>query len=74
MRNRIVIPKDEFLNALSHHKIINSVPIWELEFHLWDKFGVGELKVGLDFSKLSKVEKEKALGDGGKVEKEKKWR
>jgi len=61
MGNKMVSPKAEFLNALSHHKILNSVPIWELEFHLWDKFGLGELKVGVEFSKLTKAEKEKAL-------------
>ncbi len=54
-------PKEEFLNALNHKKILNSVPIWELEFHLWQKLGVGDLFVGNDFLKLTSAEKEKAL-------------
>ena len=61
MNTRIISPKEEFLNALDHRKIINSVPIWELEFHLWEKFGLGKFWLGVDFLNLSKAEKEKAL-------------
>lgn len=54
-------PKDEFINALRHNKIKESVPLWELEFHLWDKFNLGKFTIGTEFANLSEKKKEYAL-------------
>lgn len=39
----------------------SSVPIWELEFHLWDKFSNHHLFLGREFEKLTTKEQDKAL-------------
>lgn len=53
--------KQSFIDALQHRPDICPVPVWELEFHLWDKFGQGRFVVGTDFMRLTSAEKEKAL-------------
>ena len=37
------------------------VPIWELEFHLWNKFSMHHLTVGREFERLSPKQQDKAL-------------
>ena len=53
--------KHSFLNALDLRNNDKFPPIWELEFHLWDKFGQGKFIAGSSFQKLSKVQKEYAM-------------
>ncbi|MEF9923979.1 MAG: hypothetical protein RR854_05320 [Muribaculaceae bacterium] len=49
--------KQSFLQALDLRNQNINTPIWELEFHLWDKFGKGKFTIGTDFEKLSSTEK-----------------
>lgn len=53
--------KDLFLDALDKKNRSGIFPIWELEFHLWEKFGKGRFCVGVDFEQLSRAQKERAL-------------
>ncbi|MDD2961933.1 MAG: uroporphyrinogen decarboxylase family protein [Muribaculaceae bacterium] len=50
--------KIDFLKALECHNYSKCPPIWELEFHLWNKFGVGKFVVGTDFMKLTDKQKD----------------
>jgi uroporphyrinogen decarboxylase len=43
------------------------VPIWELEFHLWDKFSGRHVVVGREFEKLTAKEQEKALHSNAEI-------
>ena len=52
--------KSDFLNALEGRPHKN-IPLWELEFHLWDQFSRERFFCGMDFFHLSKKEQEKAL-------------
>jgi uroporphyrinogen decarboxylase len=40
---------------------VSAVPVWELEFHLWDKFSNHRLFLGREFEKLTTREQHKAL-------------
>jgi uroporphyrinogen decarboxylase len=51
---------NNFLAALSC-KQHDTIPLWELEFHLWGKFSDKPFFCGIDFEKLAKKEKEKAI-------------
>lgn len=53
--------KSLFLDALDKKNRSGMPPLWELEFHLWGKFGKGRFCVGFDFEKLSHAQKERAL-------------
>lgn len=53
--------KTVFFDALDKKNQSGNIPVWELEFHLWKKFGKGNFCVGVDFEKLSKAQKEYAL-------------
>lgn len=53
--------KHSFINALDLKNNDRYPPIWELEFHLWDKFGKGNFIAGSNFQKLSKAQKEHAV-------------
>lgn len=44
-----------------------AVPIWELEFHLWDKFSGRHLILGREFESLPAVEQEEALHANAKI-------
>ncbi len=60
-------PKEEFENALECKTQANSIPLWELEFHLWDKFSGKSFYAGEDFVKLSAAEKESALHTNAEI-------
>ncbi len=53
--------KAVFFDALDKRNQSGIFPLWELEFHLWGKFGKGHFCVGVDFEKLSRAQKERAL-------------
>lgn len=55
--------KQSFLQALDLKNQNINTPIWELEFHLWDKFGKGKFMIGADFEKLSSAKKVYALNE-----------
>ncbi|MHC5092791.1 MAG: hypothetical protein ACYSO2_02675, partial [Planctomycetota bacterium] len=39
----------------------SNVPVWELEFHLWDRFCDGRLVLGSEFQNLTPHQQEWAL-------------
>ena len=43
------------------------VPVWELEFHLWDKFSGQHVTVGREFEKLTAKEQDKALHTNAEI-------
>lgn len=51
------------LDCLPH----DTIPFWELEFHLWDKFSGKPFYCGIDFTRLSAAQKEKALNTNAEV-------
>jgi uroporphyrinogen decarboxylase len=53
--------KDDMVSALKCLKPAGAVPIWELEFHIWDAFSGKHVILGKELEKLSKAEREKAL-------------
>lgn len=55
--------KQSFLQALDLKNQNINTPIWELEFHLWYKFGKGKFMIGADFEKLSSAKKVYALNE-----------
>lgn len=59
--------KNKFINALDCSNEILTPPIWELEFHLWDKFDIGKFTVGVNFEKLTTLQKEYALNQNAET-------
>ena len=53
--------KDDMIAALKGREPEVAVPIWELEFHLWDSFSDRHVVLGREFEELSSAEQEKAL-------------
>ncbi|HEY5140093.1 MAG TPA: uroporphyrinogen decarboxylase family protein, partial [Methylococcales bacterium] len=55
--------KSDMINALQRKKARTGdrVPIWEIEFHLWDKFSSRHMVVGREFQSLTSQEKDCAL-------------
>jgi len=62
-----VNPKEEFKYALECKPPKNLIPLWELEFHMWDKFSEKDFFVGEEFVKLSNAEKDKALNTNAEI-------
>jgi len=52
---------DDMIAALEAREPAGAVPIWELEFHLWDSFSGRHVVLGREFEGLSNAEQEKAL-------------
>jgi len=44
-----------------------NVPVWEIEFHLWDAFAGRRLIVGHEFSRLTAAEQERALHSNAEI-------
>jgi len=59
--------KEDLIAAFSNHKPAGRVPLWELEFHLWDKVSRRHLILGKDYLKLSTSEKENALHQNAEI-------
>jgi len=53
--------RQRFLTALAGRQPENYVPVWELEFHLYDAYSPDPLVLGRDFAKLTAAEKDCAL-------------
>lgn len=43
------------------------VPVWEIEFHLWDPFAGRQMKLGHEFARLSSTEQEHALNENAEI-------
>jgi hypothetical protein len=53
--------KDDMRAALERRQPAGAVPIWELEFHAWDKVADRHIVLGEEFCALSPAEQDKAL-------------
>jgi uroporphyrinogen decarboxylase len=53
--------KDDMIAALECRVPRGTVPVWELEFHLWNKFSEKHFTVGVEFEKLTGKQKDRAL-------------
>ena len=53
--------KQDLIAALECKKPCGAVPIWELEFHAWEKFASKAVIVGREFESLSSSQQEWAL-------------
>ena len=51
----------EIRTVLSGKKPPHTVQVWDLEFHPWHKFTAKPYRVGVEFTKLTESEKEKAI-------------
>jgi len=60
--------RDDFLNTLSGHGPVDSVPVWELEFHPFDRFVSGrKMILGAEFMALSADGRERALHSNAEI-------
>ncbi|MBL8025308.1 MAG: hypothetical protein JNL74_02795 [Fibrobacteres bacterium] len=59
--------KNAMKSVLTGKGFDNKVPIWDLEFHPWQKFTNKPFKVGVEFQKLSEKEKEIQIGVNAEV-------
>ena len=53
--------KQDMVDALLGRQPAQAVPVWELEFHLWDQASGGHVVLGEEFAALSPAEQERAL-------------
>lgn len=58
--------KELFRNVLNQQPV-DSIPLWELEFHLWDAYAESHLIIGEEFKNLSQKEKEFALNENAEL-------
>mgnify|MGYP005840625791 CR=1 FL=1 len=63
----MMVNKKVMIDALERKKAGGEVPIWELEFHLWDKFSEGKVILGREFEKLPELDREKALHGNAEI-------
>lgn len=59
--------KKEFIQALNCKQPEYIVPLWELEFHLWDQLCAGHFIVGKEFLKLTEKEKSFAIFNNAEI-------
>lgn len=59
--------KDDLIAALTNRQPEGKVPLWELEFHLWDKFSGRRLILGEEYQRLTAREKELALAHNAEI-------
>lgn len=53
--------KEDMIAALSNEQPVGMVPVWELEFHLWDQMSGRHLIIGQEFQYLTSAEKKRTL-------------
>ncbi len=53
--------KDDMIAALEHRQPEGAVPLWELEFQLWDQWSGQHMVLGREFEALTAAEQERAL-------------
>ncbi len=59
--------RDDLIAALSHRQPDGAVPIWELEFHLWDKVSRQHLVIGQEYQQLTEREKDQAVHHNAEI-------
>jgi uroporphyrinogen decarboxylase len=59
--------KEDLISAFSNRTPEGRVPLWELEFHLWDKVSGRHLILGQEYLELSAMEKETALHQNAEI-------
>lgn len=64
---RKVNNKDDIIAALQRQQPSGAVPIWELEFHLWDIASGRHVVLGEEFNSLSAAEQDKALHTNAEI-------
>lgn len=57
----------DIIAAFENTRNAQAVPIWELEFHIWDIIGKKTVSVGTEFVKLTSSEQERALHANAEV-------
>ncbi|HPG40834.1 MAG TPA: uroporphyrinogen decarboxylase family protein [bacterium] len=60
-------PLTDILDALHCRQPQGAVPLWELEFHLWDRFSDQRVILGTEFTKLTRKEQERALHTNAEI-------
>jgi uroporphyrinogen decarboxylase len=59
--------RDDLIAALHNRQPDGNVPVWELEFHLWDAVSGKHLLVGAEFASLTEREKERAVYSNAEI-------
>jgi uroporphyrinogen decarboxylase len=59
--------RDNIIAALSNHQPSGRVPLWELEFHLWDQVSGNQLVLGHDYQRLTEPEKDRAVHSNAEI-------
>jgi uroporphyrinogen decarboxylase len=59
--------REDFIAALERREPEGAVPLWELEFHIWNKAAKKDLVLGQEFEQLSTFEKERAIYQNAEV-------
>jgi len=59
--------REDMIAALERREPDGAVPIWELEFHLWNKFSKRHAVFGEEFAKLTSAEQERAIRTNAEV-------
>lgn len=59
--------KHDMIAALQRRQPVGAVPIWELEFHLWDIASGRHVVLGEEFNHLSAAEQDKALHTNAEI-------
>jgi uroporphyrinogen decarboxylase len=58
---------DRLVTALEHGAPVDCVPLWELHFHLWNKFSDGTFVSGSEYMKLGAGERERVLKNDARI-------
>jgi len=61
IRWQVMSKTDDMKAALETRVPAGAVPVWEMEFHLWDSFSDRHVVLGREFEGLSNAEQQKAL-------------
>jgi uroporphyrinogen decarboxylase len=59
--------KEDMIAAFSNCQPVGRVPLWELEFHLWDQVSGQRLVIGQEYQGLTEREKERALHNNAEI-------
>jgi len=59
--------RQDMIDALTGQQPARAVPIWELEFHLWDQASGRHVVLGEEFAALSSAEQERALHSNAEI-------
>ena len=59
--------KADMLAALQRRQPADRVPLWELEFHIWDQASGKHVILGREFEKLTSAQQEEALHTNAEI-------